>query len=138
MYRHILVALDNSPSDQAIVTHIVQLAALIQASVTLVHVADGFMARNQKYFDESSEIQEDREYLSRRQQEFEQAGIAVFTVLACGDPSREILAVADSRQCDLIAMATHGHGMLGDFIFGSVASTVRHRTHLPVLLIKGT
>jgi nucleotide-binding universal stress UspA family protein len=33
-------------------------------------------------------------------------------------------------------MATHGHGPFMDFILGSVATSVRHRTTIPVLLIR--
>src|SRR3972149_5163373 len=66
MYKHILVTLDNSPADEAILPHIRGLASLLGARITLLHVADGFMARNQNRFDESSEMREDRDYLERR------------------------------------------------------------------------
>ncbi len=138
MYKHILIPLENSPTDEAILSHIRPLARLTGARLTLMHVADGFMARNQQQLDlgESEEIREDRQYLSRRRDELAGEGFAVDTVLACGEPTEHILATAERENCDLIAMSTHGHGFLGDLILGSVANEVRHRTDIPVLLIR--
>jgi nucleotide-binding universal stress UspA family protein len=140
LYQHILIPLDNSPTDEAILTHIRQLARLTGARLTLVHVADGFMARNQKRLglDESTEMREDREYLARRAAELQGDGFQVDAVLECGEPADQILAIADREQCDLIAMSTHGHRFLSDLILGSVAEQVRHRTGIPVLLIRST
>ena len=58
MYQHILIPLDNSPADETILHHIRGLARLTGARLTLLHVADGFMARNQEQLglDESDEM----------------------------------------------------------------------------------
>jgi nucleotide-binding universal stress UspA family protein len=138
MYRHILIPLDNSPADETILKHIRPLARLTGARLTLLHVADGFVARNQENFklDESDEMRQDRAYLGRRQDELASEGFAVNTILACGEPTDHILATADRENCDLIAMSTHGHRLLSDVILGSVASEVRHRTDIPVLMVR--
>ena len=136
MYTHILVPLDNTPADEAILEHIRGLARLSGARITLVHVADGFMARNQQRLGESQEMREDREYLERRQSELNGEGLSTSALLLCGDPTKEILGVAKKEKCDLIAMSTHGHRFLSDIILGSVASEVRHRTDIPVLLVR--
>jgi nucleotide-binding universal stress UspA family protein len=138
MYRHILIPLDNSPSDEAILTHIRPLARLTGARLTLLHVADGFVARNQEQLglEESDEMRGDRAYLKQRQDELSGEGFPVSAVLACGEPADHILETADREGCDLIAMSTHGHRFLSDFILGSVANAVRHRTDIPVLLIR--
>ncbi len=130
--------MDNSPADEAILTHIRKLARLTGARLTLVHVADGFMARNQKRLglDESDEMRDDREYLARRAAELTAEGFKVGAILECGEPADQILAIADREACDLIAMSTHGHRFLSDLILGSVAEQVRHRTGIPVLLIR--
>ena len=47
------------------------------------------------------------------------------------------MEIAEREGCDLIAMSTHGHRLLGDLILGSVASEVRHSTDIPVLLVRG-
>ena len=119
MYKRILVCLENSPTDQFIVSHIKQLAKHCAASLLLIHVADGWAARNIKHLElrESEEMRDDREYL-----ELHVAG--AFT------------SAAEREKCDLIAMATHGHKLLGDMIHGSVATSVRHKSMVPVLLVR--
>lgn len=138
MYQHILIPLENSPADEAILKHIRGLARLTGGRLTLMHVADGFVARNQEQLglDESDEMREDRAYLKRRQDELAAEGFQVDTILACGEPTNHIVAIAEREGCDLIAMSTHGHRLISDLILGSVASEVRHRTGIPVLLVR--
>jgi nucleotide-binding universal stress UspA family protein len=138
VYRHILIPLDNSPVDEAILRHIRPLAKLTGARLTLVHVADGFVARNQQRLklDESEEMRDDRAYLARRVAELADDGFPVEAILECGEPAQHILALAQRQECDLIAMSTHGHGFLSDLVLGSVAEKVRHGTDIPVLLIR--
>jgi nucleotide-binding universal stress UspA family protein len=139
MYRHMLVALENSPYDEAILRHVRSLAQLCQAKVTLIHVADGFAARNMQQLKlrESEEIRADRAYLDRCVADLVAASLDAEAVLASGDPADEICAAAERESCDLIAMATHGHGFLNDMVRGSVANQVRHRTLIPVLMVRG-
>jgi nucleotide-binding universal stress UspA family protein len=138
VYQHILIPLDNSPADETILKHIRGLARLTGGRLTLLHVADGFMARNQEQLglDESDEMRADRAYLEQRRAELAGEGFQVDTILACGEPSQHIIAIAGREGCDLIAMSTHGHRLIGDLILGSVASEVRHRTEIPVLLVR--
>jgi nucleotide-binding universal stress UspA family protein len=139
MYRHVLVALENSPYDDAILRHVRSLAEACAARVTLIHVADGFAARNMRELKlrESEEMRLDRDYLDRCARELANASIEVDAILASGDPATEICAAAEREQCDLVAMATHGHGFLNDVVRGSVANQVRHKTLVPVLLVRG-
>ena len=138
MYKRILVCLENSATDQHITEHVKELARLCQSKVLLVHVADGWAARNIKQLDlrESEEMREDREYLERVAAGFVAAGVSAEAILATGDPAAEVTAAAEREQCDLIAMATHGHKLIGDVIHGSVANAVRHKSMVPVLLVR--
>lgn len=136
MYKHILIPLENSATDEVILAHIRLLGRETKARLTLIHVADGFLARNQQRFGESDEMREDRLYLERREAELRADGLEVDHILAWGDPPAEVLAAAENGGCDLIAMATHGHRFLKDMLFGSVANEVRHRARIPVLLLK--
>ena len=45
MYKTILMTLDGSPTDRAIIGHVKQLARLAHRRVVLMHVADGWAAR---------------------------------------------------------------------------------------------
>src|SRR6059036_802067 len=100
MYKRILVPLENGPADAAILTHVRGLAKLLGAEVLLVHVADGWAARNMEQLNlrESQEMKEDRAYLERISQELRQAGIEVDAVLAAGDPAEEIAATAEGSR----------------------------------------
>jgi nucleotide-binding universal stress UspA family protein len=140
MYKHVLVPLENSPYDNAILEHVRSLASMCNARVTLIHVADGFAARNMQSLKlrESEEIRKDRAYLDRCVAELVAASLDADAVLASGEPADEICAAAARESCDLIAMATHGHGFLNDVVRGSVANQVRHRSLVPVLMVRGT
>jgi nucleotide-binding universal stress UspA family protein len=138
MYKKILVALENSRADESLLPHIMKLAGLIQAELLLVHVADGWVARNfnELQLQESEEMKSDRAYLEAMAERVRAAGLKVSVRLALGDPPREILRVAEAEQCDLIAMTTHGHRLIGDIIFGSTIEHVRHRAQVPLLVVR--
>jgi nucleotide-binding universal stress UspA family protein len=139
MYRKILVPVENSPSDDAIVDHVLELAKITKSSIVLIHVADGWAARNisQLKLRESEEMMKDRDYIENLAAEIESKGVDAEALLATGDPATEISQAATRENCDLIAMSTHGHKFIGDVIHGSVAHTVRHASHIPVLLVRG-
>jgi len=138
MYQRILVPLENTRTDRVIVTHVRTLARHCGASIVLIHVADGFAARNLAQLDlrESEEMRRDRAYLDGVCDELIAEGLACEAVLACGNPADEISAAAAREGADLIAMATHGHRDLNDLIRDNVASEVRHRTMVPVLMVR--
>ncbi len=138
MYTRILVPLEHSATDDCILEHVRRLAQHSGASVVVIHVADGWAARNLAALNlrESEEMRDDRAYIERVAHDLNAAGIRTEAVLANGDPAREITAAAAREGCDLIAMATHGHKFIGDVIHGSVASAVRHDTSIPVLLLR--
>ena len=138
MYKRILVPLENSAYDRVILNHVRGLAQLSGASLVLLHVADGFVARNYKQLNlrESEEMLKDRAYLEELSAALERDGFDAEPLLGGGDPAEEIVAAAEREQCDLIAMATHGHRGLQDLIHGSTASHVRHLTRVPVLMVR--
>jgi nucleotide-binding universal stress UspA family protein len=138
MYHTILIPVENRTSDQTILHHIRRLARLTNAKLVLVHVADGWVARNFEQFklQESEEMKHDREYLNALEKELQSEGFNVSSVLAMGEPSTEIIKLAKSSHADLIAMTTHGHRFINDFLRGSTADKVRHAVDVPVLLLK--
>ena len=141
MYKKIIVALDNSPTDETILTHIRKLAQLTCPKLILVHVADGFVARLQDQLNlaDSEEIKNDQAYLDQVCAGLQKEGFDARAVLVQGkEPVDGILSVAQKENCDLIAMATHGHQFIEDMILGSVADTLRHRTDIPILMIRSS
>jgi universal stress protein A len=136
MYRKILITLDATPTDRAILEHIKPIAKLMESRVVLLHVADGWAARWYGSDAVSREVEEDTAYLSEVQAEFAAEGIESQTELAYGDPVTEIVRWVEEQGCDLVAMSTHGHRLLGDFFFGTTASRVQHDINVPVLLLR--
>ena len=138
MYKTILVPVENRESDRTILKHIRELAGMSKSKLLLVHVADGWAARNFERFQlqESEEMKQDRLYLEELERELRSEGFDTSSILAMGDPATEIIKVAESSPVDLIAMSTHGHGVIGDLIHGSTADKVRHKVDVPVLLLK--
>src|SRR5215470_20349067 len=126
MYDTILVTLDGTPSDRAIIEHIKELAKLAGSRLVLLHVADGWAARTYGKDAISREIQEDTQYLDYVRQEFQAIDIPAEAELAYGDPAREIVKWVQQKGCDLIAMSTHGHRFLADMFLGTTASHVQH------------
>lgn len=138
MYQTILIPLDRSGADRTILEHIRPLARLMKSRLVLMHVAEGHVARNQEQLNlaDSEEMVQGRAYLESRRLELAGEGFPVEAHLGTGEPAQEILNYAETIKADLIAMATHGHRFLMDLVLGSVATDVRHRTVIPVLLIR--
>ncbi len=138
MYKKILVALENGRADATLLPHIKQLATLLGSVLLLLHVADGWAARNfeQLGLAESEEMILDRSYLETEAARLREAGLQVNICLARGTPPDEILKTCAHEQCDLIAMTSHGHRLLGDLIHGSTIAAVRHKSRVPVLSVR--
>ena len=138
MYKHILIPLENSATDRAILDHIRPLAKLTGAKLLLLHVADGWVARNfnQLKLAESEEMKTDREYLETIAGQLRAEGFVAETQLALGDPPAEIIKIAEAENCDLIAMAGHGHRFFGDLFHGSTITQVRHQSTIPLLVVR--
>jgi nucleotide-binding universal stress UspA family protein len=136
MYDTILVTLDGTPTDRAIIEHIKQLAKLAHSRLVLLHVADGWAARTYGSDAVSPEIADDTAYLRGVMAEFQSAGIAADAELAYGEPAKEIIKWVEQKGCDLVAMSTHGHRFLADIFLGTTASRVQHSISVPVLLLR--
>lgn len=136
MYKTILVTVDGTPSDRAILDHIKPLAKLAGSRVVILHVADGWAARTYGSDAVSREITDDTAYLKQVREEMQVAGIAAEAELAFGDPAKEIVKWVKEKGCDLVAMSTHGHRFLADIFLGTTANRVQHEVSVPVLLLR--
>ena len=138
MYKKILIALENSRADETVVPHVTALARQMGAELILLHVADGWAARNfnQLKLAESDEMKTDLDYLETTAARLRSAGLQVTVELALGNPPTEILRVAEAQHCNLIAMTSHGHKWLADFFLGSTIDKVRHNTSIPILVLR--
>lgn len=137
MYTKILVALENGPADERLLPHVSRLARQVGAELMLLHVADGWAARNFEQLElaESDEMKADSDYLESTAEQLRTTGLKVDTVLALGNPPNEIVKIAAESGCDLIALASHGHKLIGDILHGSTIDKVRHNTVIPLLVV---
>jgi len=62
--------------------------------------------------------------------------IAFTTRWSVGIPGQEIVKAAKKDKVNMIVMGTHGHGILGRALLGSVAQNVLTQCDIPVLLVK--
>lgn len=139
MYRNILIAIEHSAADRAVLDHVEQLARETGGGrLLLVHVADGWAARHFKELNlrESEEMRGDRRYLDELCADLRARGFDARSQLAMGDPATELVRVARDEGVDLIAMSTHGHRFLNDLVHGSTADRVRHGVSMPVLMVR--
>jgi nucleotide-binding universal stress UspA family protein len=136
MYKTILVTLDATPTDRAIIDHVKKLAKVMGSSLILLHVATSVPAQFNGPDAAGEEIEEDEAYLQGVKEEFEAAGIPARTELAYGDPVKEIVKWIEGNQCDLVAMSTHGHHFVADLVLGTTANRVQHSVSVPVLLLR--
>src|SRR5690348_10212561 len=136
MYETILVTLDGTLSDRAIIEHVKQLAKLAHRRLVLLHVAEGWAARTYGPDAVSPEIAEDNAYLEKIRSEFQSASLPTDAELAYGDPADQIIKWVEQKRCDLVAMSTHGHRFLADIFLGATATRVRHSIGVPVLLLR--
>ncbi len=136
MYNTILVTLDGTPTDRAIIDHVKELAKLAHSRLVLLHVADGWAARTYGPDAVSREISDDTAYLQKIRAELQSAGISTDAELAYGEPANEIIKWVKQKGCDLVAMSTHGHRFLADMFLGTTATKVQHSIRVPVLLLR--
>ena len=136
MYDTILLTLDNSPADRAIIEHVKRLAAIMHSRVVLLHVATGVPAQWSGPDAGGEEVEKSRAYLKNVRSEFEAVDVPTTCELAYGEPVKEIVRWVQERGCDLLAMGTHGHGIVGDLLYGATASRVQHSISVPVLLLR--
>lgn len=130
VYKKILVAMDCSPVDDAIIEHVSALAIQNRAQVYLVHVVHSHTLDQERTLHKQAEA-----LLKSRCEALQAQGIETRTVIRSGEPDDELLKEIEEKDYDLVAMATHGHSFFGDILFGSVSRTIKHKISIPLLLI---
>jgi nucleotide-binding universal stress UspA family protein len=131
LYRRILVPLDGSTVDDAVLEHVVRLAEAFHSEVVLLRVAH-FHTRDTM----THEVEDAQAVLDRVAPRLQGRGFVVRSVVGRGEPADDTVEQAEKLDCDLIAMGTHGHGALKRVVLGSFAEKVRHGSDVPLLLVK--
>ena len=137
MYAKILVTLEGTATDRVIIDHVKKLAAFMKSRVVLLHVVTSAVAQWHGPDAAGEEVSQGQIYVNEVKSEFESSGIPVTAELAYGSPpAKQIVKWVLENPCDLVAMSTHGHRLLGDLFLGATASDVQHSISLPVLLLR--
>jgi nucleotide-binding universal stress UspA family protein len=145
--KNLLIALDGSPWAEAALGHAVELGRLTGASFTLLGAvspppvaAFDLPVYGTGLIDEHAleRVQGGmHDYLEGAARPLREQGLEVRTrVVTEGRPAAAILAEAEARPCDLIALATHGRRGLSRLFLGSVADKVVRGASASVLLCR--
>ena len=150
MYRRIFVAIDGSGTSQRALDHALQLGGEQHARVRVVHAIEwvehlamsfsgGYPVDLTEYRESMRE--EGERMLSDAKARAGTAGVEVETATLEGADPRDRTArllVRDAKAwgADLIVLGTHGRTGVDRFVLGSVAESVLHTAHRPVLLIQ--
>lgn len=132
MYEKILLLMDCSPVDEAILNHVLQLAKIHKSKVHLFHVVHAHTLDQQRVM-----IAQTEECLSRAQAVFEKEHIAASSSFSEGEPSELVMAKVTGSDFDLVALATHGHKGISDVVLGSVSRMLKHNCDKPILMLRG-
>lgn len=130
VYKKILVAMDCSDVDDAIIEHVSALAIQNEAQLYLIHVVHSHTLDQERVLHKQAET-----CLKSRCEILQARGIDAHIVIRSGEPDKELLKEIEENDYDLVAMATHGHSFVGDILYGSVSRTLKHKIHVPLLLI---
>ena len=138
-FKSILVAVDDSEPAQWALDEAVRLAARLDARVSLVHVIDVPPAFAPDFaFDDAMRrpalLQVGRTML-RGLADHVPAELLAEQILREGNADKQIIAAAQEIRADLLVIGTHGRGLLGRFLLGSVAEAVVRHATCPVLTV---
>ena len=138
-----LIAVDGSEHARRAIEAAARLARQMQTvEVVLLNVADAMVFYGElPPFDieavERAQRQHQEKLLAEAEAHARACGLQkVLTQSAVGLAAQEILRVADERGVDQIVMGTHGRGVVGSLLLGSVAQRVVHQAKVPVLLVR--
>lgn len=149
MYMHILISTDGSEVAQKGVDHGLTLAKALGARVTIITVTERIpvyydstglaYARNFGGLEDFTAGQNEaaEAILAAAKESADRLGVSAETLhVANAQPAEAIVEAAKSRNCSLIAMASHGRRGLNRLILGSKTSEVLAHSSVPVLVVR--
>jgi len=132
--RTVLVGVDSSERSAEAVESVIEVATACKAIVIAAHVRESIFAGEAAAYIEPDEVAQ--AVLAAATDRFREAGVAaeVRTLLGLGGVARELVAMADEVDADLIVLGSRRLGDLGGLFLGSVAHQVLHLTRRPLLM----
>ena len=141
--KRILVPIDFSENSEKIVQYAILMAKKMEASLTLLFVAQSFFETNSDFFVPHvpiAELEQDIFESSKKKmamfvEESMDKSISHDSVVLLGDVAQEILDYVKEKEIDMIVMGTHGYKGLDKLLFGSVAEKIVKMSSCPVLTV---
>ena len=143
----ILVATDGSEYARKGVDYVASFASKKDGKIVLLHVVphdpripqdalcfSGCEARDKKFLEELKEA--GRKMLEEEASKLNDAGLNVELRIELGDPSEEIIKVANEINADMIVMGVRGVSKWRKILLGSVSEEVLDRTNIPVFIVR--
>ena len=145
MFKHLLMPTDGSETSTRAINAGIVFAKEIGAKVTGIHVMSEFHVityqtemledTKDKFMTES--IAQAKKYLAEFETAAKAAGVQFDTIFVASDhPFEEIIKAAQTKQCDLITMASHGRKGLKGLLLGSETQKVLTHSPIPVLVFR--
>ncbi|MHC4952935.1 MAG: universal stress protein [Planctomycetota bacterium] len=138
----ILVGIDFSPLNDAVLDVAERLATATGRGLFLVHVAApdpefvGYEVGPQAIREvRANELLAERDRMKQMADALESRGVTAYTRLVAGETVNTLLDEADSHGADMIIVGSHGHGAIHRALLGSIAEGLLRHTKLPLLIV---
>jgi len=141
LINHILVPLDGSTLAECVLPHIIAIAPVTNARVTLLHVLQQPQnGRGNPAVDPVEwhlQKQNSEKYLEQIVNQLNDSGIlGVESIILEGNPANSVIDFAQNNNVDLIALSTHGNSGLSGWNVSSVVQKILLRSYKSILLVR--
>jgi nucleotide-binding universal stress UspA family protein len=138
--KNVLVPMDFSPASRLALNWGVSLARSLRAKLTLMHVVEFPSVLRHPFGQESSEIEKKHHDQTMRMLSClvapeDQDDLDLQIVIKSGDIKKEIAEVIDEQRADVVVMGTHGRGLFGRWLIGSITEGLLRKVTIPVLTV---
>jgi nucleotide-binding universal stress UspA family protein len=141
LINHILVPLDGSSLAECVLPHVIAIAPVTNARVTLLHVMQPLQnGRGSSAVDPIEwhlQKQNSEKYLEQVASQMNKSGIlGVEHIILEGGPASSVVDFARNNNVDLIVLSTHGQSGLSGWNVSSVVQKILLRSYKSILLVR--
>ncbi len=134
-YKKIAVAVDFSKMDQLNITNAISQGGK-RAHYLLIHIVESAGALMMKQEIQDFEFRSDQKNMEKYVDDLKSKGYDVELKIGYGNPKKAIPDLVNQYNADLLVIGAHGHRGFKDMILGTTVDAVRHRIHIPVLIVR--
>jgi nucleotide-binding universal stress UspA family protein len=136
--KQILVPVDLAPLSRLALNHAIAIARKFNARLTLLHVVESSVSPilpAEEARIEKQHYQQSRRMLPALIPPEDRKDLNIRTMVKVGRIDEQILTAMNERHVDLVVMGTHGRGLFGTWLIGSVTNNVLQKTNIPILTV---